>query len=150
MLFNTIPLWTVWLIAAIVFFIGEVMTEGFCLLWFSVASLVALFITLFTDNVIIQFGIFLVVSIVLLLSTRKLTENFLNSRKKVESNVNALIGKKARIIEEIDQIEGAGKVKVNGEIWKAIVENPSDTFEMGETVVIKDIDGVKLIIAKDN
>ncbi|MBE5812914.1 MAG: NfeD family protein [Clostridiales bacterium] len=144
-----IPLWIIWLIAAVVFFIGEVLTEGFCLLWFSVASLVALFFTLFTDNIFIQFGIFLVLSIILLFSTRKLTENFLNSRKKVESNVNALIGQKARIIEEIDQIEGFGKVKINGEVWKAILANPSDTFKVGETVVIKDIDGVKLIITKE-
>lgn len=145
-----IPLWIIWLIAAVIFFIGEVMTDGFCLLWFSIASLVALFFTLFTDNIFIQFGIFLVLSIILLFSTRKLTQNFLNNRKKVESNVNALIGQKARIIEKIDQIEGAGKVKINGEVWKAILANPSDTFELGETVVIKDIDGVKLIIEKEN
>ncbi len=144
-----IPLWIIWLIAAVIFFIGEVLTEGFCLLWFSVASLVALLFTLFTDNIFVQFGIFLLVSLILLFSTRKLTQNFLNSRKKVESNVNALIGQKARIIEEIDQIEGFGKVKINGEVWKAILANPSDTFELGETVVIKDIDGVKLIIAKE-
>lgn len=145
-----IPLWIIWLIAAIIFFIGEVMTEGFCLLWFSIASLVALFVTLFTDNIFIQFGVFLVFSLILLFSTRKLTDNFLNSRKKVESNVNALIGKKAKIIEAIDQIEGFGKVKINGEVWKAILANPSETFEIGETVVIKDVDGVKLIIEKEN
>ena len=145
-----IPLWVLWLIAAVVFFIGEVMTEGFCLLWFSVGSLVALFFTLLTDNIIILFAIFLTVAIILLLSTRKLTENFLNSRKKVESNVNALIGKKAKIIESIDEIEGFGKVKVNGEVWKAITNDPSLNFEVGETVIIKAIDGVKLIIEKEN
>jgi membrane protein implicated in regulation of membrane protease activity len=144
-----IPLWIIWLIAAIVFFIGEVVTDGFCLLWFSVGALVALFFTLFTDNIIVLFAIFLAVAMILLISTRKLTENFLNSRKKVESNVNALIGKKAKIIEEIDQIEGFGKVKVNGEVWKAITEDSSTTFDVGETVVIKAIDGVKLIISKE-
>lgn len=145
-----IPLWIIWLIAAVLFFIGEVMTEGFCLLWFSIGALVALFFTLFTDNLIVLFAIFLSVAIILLLATRKLTENFLNSRKKVESNVNALIGKKAKIIEEIDQIEGFGKVKVNGEVWKAITEDSSVTFNVGETVIIKAIDGVKLIIEKEN
>ena len=47
-----IPLWIVWLIAAIVFFLGEVFTEGFFLLWFAVGSLVGLLVTLFTDNII--------------------------------------------------------------------------------------------------
>ena len=50
----------------------------------------------------------------------------------------------------MDPIEGAGKVKVNGEVWKAIPADNSQTFEIGETVVIKDIDGVKLIIEKEN
>jgi len=145
-----IPLWIVWLIAAIVFFLGEVFTEGFFLLWFAVGSLVGLLVTLFTDNIIIQFLCFILTSVILLLSTKKLTKNFLNSRKPVESNVNALIGKNARVIEALDPIEGAGKVKINGEVWKAIPADNSETFEIGETVVIKDIDGVKLIIKKEN
>lgn len=142
-------IWIVWLVAAIVFFIGEVLTEGFCLFWFSVASLVALFLSLITDNIIIQAGVFFAVSIILLLSTKKLTAKFINNRPNVESNVDALIGKKAKIIEILDPIEGAGKVKINGEVWKAIPENNEDSFEMGEEVIIKSIDGVKLIISKN-
>lgn len=146
----SIPLWIIWLIAAIVFFIGEVLTEGFFLLWFSIGSLVALFFTLITDNMIILSGIFLATSTILLVSTKKLTENFLNSRKKVESNVNALIGKKARIIEALDPIEGFGKVKVNGEVWKALSTDSSQKFKVGEEVIVEDIEGVKLIISKIN
>lgn len=142
-------IWIVWLVAAIVFFIGEVLTEGFCLFWFSLASLVALFLSLITDNIIIQAGVFFAISIILLLSTKKLTTKFINNRPNVESNVDALIGKKAKIIEILDPIEGAGKVKINGEVWKAIPENSEDSFEMGEEVIIKSIDGVKLIISKD-
>jgi len=145
-----IPLWIIWLIAAIIFFLGEVFTEGFFLLWFAVGALVGLLVTLFTDNIIIQFLFFILTSVILLLSTQKITINFLNNRKKVESNINALIGKKAKIIEALDPIEGAGKVKVNGEVWKAIPTNNSQTFEIGETVIIRDIDGVKLIIEKEN
>ena len=120
------------------------------MLWFAVGALVSLFVSLITDNIIIQFVCFLLTSLVLLISTKKITDKFLNSRKKVESNVNALIGKNARVIEELDPIEGAGKVKINGEVWKAIPATASLTFQLGETVVIKDIDGVKLIIAKEN
>lgn len=124
------------------------MTEGFCLFWFSVASLVALFLSLITDNIIIQAGVFFVVAITLLLSTKNLTEKFMRSRPKVESNIDALIGKKAKVIETLNSIEGSGKVKINGDIWKAIPENDNDTFEVGEQVIVKKIDGVKLIISK--
>lgn len=141
-------IWIIWLIASIVFFIGEIMTEGFCLFWFSVASLVALFLSLITDNIIIQAGVFFVVAITLLLSTKNLTEKFMRSRPKVESNIDALIGKKAKVIETLNSIEGSGKVKINGDIWKAVPENDNDIFEVGEQVIVKKIDGVKLIISK--
>jgi len=141
-------IWIVWLVAAVLFFIGEVVSEGFCLLWFAIASVVALFLSLITDNIIIQAGVFFAVSIILLVSTKGLTAKFLNNKPTVESNVDALIGKKAKIIEKLDPIEGAGKVKINGEVWKAIPENDEETFEVGEQVIVKKVDGVKLIIAK--
>lgn len=142
-------IWIVWLIAAIVFFIGEVMTEGFCLLWFAVAALVSLFLSLITDNIIIQSGVFLIVALLLLICTKNLTAKFMNSRPKAESNIDALIGKKAKVIEDINPIEGTGKVKINGDVWKAYPENNEDTFSIDEQVIIKSIDGVKLIIAKE-
>ena len=71
-------------------------------------------------------------------------------KKTADSMKKVLTDKKAKIIEEIDQIEGFGKVKVNGETWKAIADNSTATFEIGETVVIKAVDGVKLIIEKEN
>jgi membrane protein implicated in regulation of membrane protease activity len=141
-------IWIIWLVAAVVFFIGEAMTDGFCLLWFSVASLVALFLSLITDSLIIQGGVFFAVAIILLVSTKNLTAKFMNNRPTVKSNVDALIGKKAKIIEKLDPIEGAGKVKINGEVWKAIPENDAEIFELGEQVIVKKVDGVKLIIAK--
>ena len=141
-------IWIVWLVAAVLFFIGEVISEGFCLFWFSIASLVALFLSLITDNMIIQSGVFFAVAIILLLSTRGLTAKFFNSKPTVRSNVDALIGEKAKVIENLDPIEGAGKVKINGEVWKAIPENDEETFELGEQVIVKKVDGVKLIISK--
>ena len=46
-------MWTIWLIIAGIFFVGEIMTVGFLLFWFGFGSLVAMIVSFFTDNFII-------------------------------------------------------------------------------------------------
>ena len=47
-------MWYVWLILAGIFVIGEVLTSGFLIFWFSLGSLIAMIVSFFTDNIIIQ------------------------------------------------------------------------------------------------
>ena len=143
------PLWQIWLIAAVVWFVGELLTEGFALFWFAVGSLAALVISFFVPNWIIQFSFFLIVSFVLFIFTRPLTQKFFESKNKTQSNIYSLVGMKAKVTESIDRINGTGKVKVNGETWKAVFENDEEeAAPVGSEVIIKAIDGVKLIVSK--
>ena len=47
-------MWLIWLIAAGVFFIGEIATTGFLIFWLGIASVLAMIVSIFTDNIIIQ------------------------------------------------------------------------------------------------
>ena len=141
-------MWSIWLIAAAVFLIGEMATEGFLLLWFSIGALVAMIVSFFTASIVVQFVIFLIVSFILLCATRPLAKRFLESKSKVESNVFSLIDQTALVIETIDSKQSTGKVKVNGEVWKAISEERDINIPEGEEVLVKKIDGVKLIVEK--
>ena len=141
-------MWSIWLIAAAVFLIGEMATEGFLLLWFSIGALIAMIISLFTASIVVQFIVFLVLSFILLCATRPLAKKFLESKSKVESNVFSLIDQTALVIETIDSKQSTGKVKVNGEVWKAISEERDINIPEGEEVLVKKIDGVKLIVEK--
>ena len=69
-------MWYIWLIAAGIFFIAEIMTVGFMIFWLGVAALVVTVISLFVDNVFIQMAIFVVLSAILLLLTRPFVEKF--------------------------------------------------------------------------
>lgn len=142
-------MWSTWLIAAAIFFIGEVLTEGFFLLWFAIGALIAMIISFFVPSVIVQSIVFLVISFLLLCFTRSLTKKFLSSKNKTQSNVYSLINEKAYVIETIDAKQGSGKVKVNGEVWKAIVDSNDIVISEGEEVIIKAIDGVKLIVSQN-
>ena len=74
--------WTGWLIFAGLCFVAEFMTEVFLIAWFGVGALAAMGISFVTNNFIIQLAVFAVISLILLLSTKKF-------RDKVRFQVNS-------------------------------------------------------------
>ena len=53
------------------------------------------------------------------------------------------------VVEQIDTIHGTGCCEVNGLEWSAKTENAGDIIEPGTVVVIEGIQGVKLIVKKE-
>ena len=137
-------MWQYWLIASGAFFIGEILTVGFLLFWFGIACLLAMVVSFFTSNIIIQMVVFLVSSIILILSTKPFVKKFIN-KKTILTNTNSLIGKKAIVIKEINNLQGTGQIKIGGEIWSAQNESDTTISENQEVEIIK-IEGVKLIV----
>ena len=138
-------MWQYWLIVAGIFLIAEIITTGFLVFWLGIGALIAMCISFFIDNLIIQMIIFLVSSVILIFTTKPFVKKFLNNDKKTETNAYSIIGKKALVIKDIDNIEGKGQIKVDGEIWSAESANDSN-LEKGTEVKIIKIDGVKTIV----
>lgn len=137
-------MWQYWLIASGIFFVGEIITVGFLLFWFGVAGLITMVVSFFTSNIIIQSVVFLVTSVILILSTKPFVKKFVN-KETIVTNVNSLIGKKAIVIQEINNLQGTGQIKISGEIWSAQNESDSIISENQEVEIIK-VEGVKLIV----
>lgn len=137
-------MWQYWLIASGAFLIGEILTVGFLLFWFGIACLLAMVVSFFTSNIIIQMVVFLVSSVILILSTKPFVKKFIN-KKTILTNANSLIGKKAIVIKEINNLQGTGQIKIGGEIWSAQNESDTTISENQEVEIIK-IEGVKLIV----
>lgn len=137
-------MWQYWLIASGIFFVGEIITVGFLLFWFGVAGLITMVVSFFTSNIIIQSVVFLVTSVILILSTKSFVKKFVN-KETIVTNVNSLIGKKAIVIQEINNLQGTGQIKISGEIWSAQNESDSIISENQEVEIIK-VEGVKLIV----
>ena len=70
-------MWYIWLIAAGVFFVVEIMTVGFMIFWLGVAALLACLVSLITSNLVIQTAVFVISSALLLLLTRPFVEKFI-------------------------------------------------------------------------
>jgi membrane protein implicated in regulation of membrane protease activity len=138
----------VWLILLVVLIIIEIITMGLSTIWFAGGALIAFVASLLGVNVVIQVVLFLVVSILLLVSTRPVAMRYLN-RTRVRTNVESLIGKKAVVTERIENIHSHGQVQVNGLEWMARSLNDDVEIEKDEIVCIVRVDGVKLIVERE-
>ena len=137
-------MWYVWLILAGIFAIGEVITTGFLIFWLSLGSLIAMVVSFFTDNIIIQTTVFLISSVILILATKPLVKKFANI-ETVKTNAYSIIGKKGLVTKDINSIKSTGQVKIDGELWSAIGIDDMDIPE-GTEVEVNEIKGVKVIV----
>ena len=138
-------MWLIWLIAAGVFFIAEMITVGFLIFWLGIGALLAMIISFFTSNVIIQTTTFVISSIILILLTKPLVNKFLGNKPDIPTNVYSIIGKKGIVIEDINVTSGTGQVKIKGEVWSALCDE-NITIPKGTEVNVLEIQGVKVFV----
>lgn len=137
----------VWLVVAILFGIGELLTTSLTLIWFSIGALVVLIFNNFIPSLIHQVIIFAVISISLLvIVTKKIVKN--DKNYKYETNLQGILTKRGVVKEDIYPYK-TGIVIVNGEEWTAVgVDN--EIIEKGTTVEVIKIEGVKLVVKSIN
>lgn len=134
-----------WLLAAAVFIIIELVTLGLTSIWFAGGAIIAGIGAAFNIGFIGQLLLFAVVSVLLLIFTRPwATKHMMN--RTVKTNVDSLIGKQAQVKEEIDNKKGQGTAVINGQEWMARSENDDNIIPVGTNVTIQRISGVKLIV----
>ena len=137
-------MWMFWLIVAGIFFIGEMLTVGFLIFWLGIGALLALLVSLFTSNLLIQTAAFVVSSIILIFSTKSFADKF-SKKDSVPTNVYTLNGKKGIVIEEINPTEGKGLIKVGGEVWSALCDENTVIPKDSEVEIVR-IQGVKAVV----
>ena len=137
-------MWYVWLILSGIFVIGEVITSGFLIFWFALGSLIAMVVSLFVPDIIVQTTVFLISSVILILATKPLVKKFANI-ETVKTNASSIIGKKGLVTKDINSIKATGQVKIEGELWSAIGKDDMD-IPKGTEVEVVEIKGVKVIV----
>lgn len=137
--------WQIWLIVAGFSFILEIATVGFLVFWFGVAALIVCILSLFIPSLVAQFAIFIILSALLICLTRGFAEK-ITKKDTIVTNSNSIIGKKAIVKKDISSTSN-GQIKVNGDIWTAVLsEDFTDSISEGSTVEIEKIDGVKAVV----
>lgn len=136
-----------WVVALVVFLIVEAVTAGLVSIWFVFGSLVALICAALGAAVWLQIFWFVIVSVATLVLTRPLVKRYVDSRS-VATNADRSIGRAAVVTERIDNLAGAGAVKLDGVVWTARSTDDAVAIETGERVTVRAIEGVKLIVER--
>ena len=133
----------IWLGILALLLVVEAITAGLTTIWFAGGALVAAIACYAGANLTVQILLFLCVSLVLLIFTRPLAMKYFN-KETIQTNANSLIGKKAVVIQEIDNLAQTGQVRINDIEWTA---RSADDEKIGEgtVVTIEEIRGVKLM-----
>lgn len=134
----------IWLVLLAICLLIEASTLGLVTIWFGGGAFVTFVVALFTDSIVIQGIVFLLVSVLLLVFTRPVATRYINE-KRTKTNVDSLIGQQGRVTEQIDNFKETGVVHLNGLEWTARSEQ-DEIIEAGEAVIVKRIAGVKLIV----
>ena len=141
-----LPIWAIWLILCGIFLLIEIFTVSFLMFWPGIGAFFAFIANILGFSFPVQLGVFAISTALMIIFMKPLVKKIFRT-KDVPMNNNAMIGKQAIVIKQIDNLNSKGQVKVNGELWSALSVDDS-IIEENSTVEIVCIDGVKLKVKK--
>jgi membrane protein implicated in regulation of membrane protease activity len=140
--------WVLWLILAVVFAIGEIATLGFFLAPFAAGAGVAAIISAAGVGLVGSLAVFLLVSAGLLFALRPVARSFRKTPPQIRTGTDALVGRDATVVERIANHEGAGCVRIDGEVWTARSYLEDEIYEAGTRVQVVEIRGATALVTE--
>lgn len=135
-----------WLLLLVILLICEIVTLGLTTIWFAGGALIAFLISLTGASFWLQLISFLLISFAMLFVTRPVASKYIN-KNLTKTNAEGLIGKRAKVLLEIDNNSCVGQALVDGQEWTARSVD-DEVISAGTIVEIVQIKGVKLIVRR--
>ena len=140
--------WHIWVIVALIFVIVEIFTTGFAVMCISFGCLFGALASALDWELKWQLLVFAVGTVLAFMTVRPLVYKFFyNKKNEVKTNAEALIGRKAIVTERIEGELNPGRVKIDGDDWKAISLD-SEPIEVGMAVEVTALNSVILTVKK--
>jgi membrane protein implicated in regulation of membrane protease activity len=140
--------WVLWVIAAGVLAVGEVVTMGFFLGPIAIAAAIAALAALAGGGTVVQFLVFIVCSVASIGFLRPIARRHMHTPAQIRTGTAALIGSRALVLERVDA--DGGSVKIGGEVWSARASEGHDVIEPGARVTVLSISGATaVVVAQD-
>lgn len=136
---------TIWAAGIVVFLIIEAVTAGVASIWFALGSICALIAALLGAPVWLQIVWFAVISVLTMVLTRPIIKKYINGKTQ-PTNADRVIGMKATVREDIDNLAAKGSVLCDGKEWSARSAD-GGIIPSGKIVTVMAIEGVKLIVS---
>lgn len=141
-------IWIYWVIAALVLFIVELFTTGFAVICLSIGALGGAAAAFIGWSIEVQFLAFAIVLLVALLGLRPVLKRLLfNKGEKVQTNVDAIIGKRGVVCIDIERDDDNGRVMIDGVDWRA-KSFDNEPLPKGTKVEVVERDSVILTVKK--
>lgn len=134
----------IWVAAMAVFGVMEAATAGLVSIWFVGGAAAALAAAALGAKLRAQIALFLLVSAVLLASTRSIVRK-IKVKRVVPTNADRVLHHMARVTETIDNDRAAGAVYIDGKVWTARSEDGTVIAKDAQAEVTR-MEGVKLFV----
>lgn len=106
----------IWFLLSTCLFIGELLLPNLVLLWFGIGALCSVVIAIIGLPILVQIGVFIIVSLTLL---TKYTKKMVNTKQdKYNSIMEVKEGDVGKVKSEIP-VNGVGTVSIGGQDWSA-------------------------------
>jgi membrane protein implicated in regulation of membrane protease activity len=136
-----------WLIAVVVFTVGEMATLGFFLAPFAVGCLLALIVDLVGGGTELQIAAAVIGTVGSFMALRPIAKRHMGDATPTATNTAALVGKPAIVVDKIVNDEGVGTVRIGGEVWTARTLQDDEVLDAGAKVTVIEIRGVTALVA---
>jgi membrane protein implicated in regulation of membrane protease activity len=140
--------WVIWILVAVAFGVGEVLTTTFVLAPFSVGALVAALVAAIGGGAVGSWLTFIVVSLLTLWVVRPIARAHMRTPAQLRTGTAALIGRRAIVLERIANDEGVGCVRIDGEVWTARAYVEDQVIEAGTPVEVIEIRGATALVSE--
>ncbi|MEA2231135.1 MAG: hypothetical protein QOD83_951 [Solirubrobacteraceae bacterium] len=138
----------IWILLAVLFAAGEVMSMGFFLAPFAVGALVGALAELAGATAALSVIVFLVTSGLLFGFVRPIARRHLRTPAQLRTGTAALIGQSAMVTERVDNGAQTGSVKLEGELWTARSWDDDEVIEAGKRVNVVEIRGATALVSE--
>ena len=140
-------LWLAWLLVSLLCLVLELTNGDFFIMCFAIGGVAAAIVSAFSDSFTLQVIVFAVVSALSIFFVRPFALKYLHKNKDNRvSNADAIIGRIGKVTEPI-AANGHGRVKVDGDSWKAVTAN-NLAIEEGTTVRIVALNSIIVTVER--
>jgi membrane protein implicated in regulation of membrane protease activity len=140
--------WVLWLVAAVVLAVAEVMNLSFFLFPFAIGAAAAAVADLAGAGTPVALIVFAVMTAASFGIVRPIARRHLQTPPQIRTGTAALIGRDAVVLERIANDEGVGCVRIDGETWTARSYDDDRVFEPGTRVQVMEIRGATALVAE--
>lgn len=135
----------VWLIIGLLLVAAETLSGDLVLAMLGIAALGAAGTAALGAPLWVDVLVFAALSLGLAVGARPALKRRFVVERELKTNVDALPGKRATVVEQVDH--QGGRVRIEGDVWSARTTDEAQVLETGETVLVIEISGATAVVS---